>query len=90
MTTPVVSPPAPAPPPVSWVPNRKVIAGVVANVLTFLVAVVVAHFALHESSLAAGEVSAVIGIVAGAVAGYMVKELPKLEADAVKEAPAKM
>lgn len=79
----------PAPPPPSWVPTRKWIAWAVANVLTFLVAVVVAHFGLHESSLAAGEVSAVIGILAGAVAGYMVREIPRLEADA-KPAATKM
>ena len=80
--------PAPAPQP-SWVPTRKVIAGVATNVLTFLVALAVSHFGLKESAEAAGIVSAVIGIAAGAVAGYLVKELPIIEAD-MKPAPTRM
>lgn len=79
----------PAPPPPSWVPSRKVIAGVVTNVLAWGVALLIARTGLHEDSLTAGIVTAVIGIVAGAVAGYMVKELPKLEAVA-KPAATKM
>jgi len=77
--------PAPAPQP-SWVPTRKVIAGVATNVLTFLVALAVSHFGLKESAEAAGIVSAVIGIVAGAVAGYLVREIPRLEQDAAPKA----
>jgi hypothetical protein len=63
---------------------------VVANALTLILAIVVTRFGLHESSLVAGEVSAVIGIVAGGIAGYLVKELPKIEADAVKDTPTRM
>ena len=80
--------PAPAPQP-SWVPNRKVVVGVVTNILTWGVALTVSHYSLHENSLEAGIVTAAIGIAAGAVAGYMVREIPRLEQD-VKPAPAKM
>ena len=77
-------------PPATWVPSRKIIAAVAANVLTLGVALAVSHYGLHESAEAAGIVSAVIGIVAGAVAGYLVKEIPIIEADVTKDAPTKM
>jgi hypothetical protein len=81
MTAPVTTPATPAPPLPSWVPSRKVIAGVTTNILTWAVALLVSHYSLHEDSLTAGIVTAVIGIVAGAVAGYMIREIPRLEQD---------
>jgi len=74
------------PQPVSWVPNRKVLTQLATNILTFLVALAVSHWGLKESAEAAGIVSAVIGIVAGAVAGYLVREIPRLEQDAAPKA----
>ena len=79
----------PTPQPVSqptWVPTRKVLTQLATNVLTFLVALAVSHFGLKESAEAAGIVSAVIGIAAGAVAGYLVREIPRLEQDAAPKA----
>ena len=77
------------PPPARWVPNRKVVAQVTANVLTWGVALAVSHYGLHENSLEAGIITAAIGIVAGAVAGYLVREIPRIEAE-VKPAATKM
>jgi len=88
MTMPVTPLPAP-PPPVSWVPNRKVVTQLVTNALTWGVALTVSRYGLHENSLEAGIITAAIGITAGAVAGYMVKEIPKLEQD-VTPVPSKM
>jgi len=85
---PVTAPPA-APAPAPWVPSRKLIAAVVTNVLTLIAALVVTRLGLHESPMVAGEVSAGIGIVAGGTAGYLVREIPKLESE-VKDAPTKM
>jgi hypothetical protein len=68
--------PAPA-----WLPKRKVVASFVANVLTAAAALLVTKLGLHESAAVAAEVSALIGVVAGAVAGYAVREAPVLEKD---------
>jgi hypothetical protein len=90
MTTPAPVPapqPAPEPP---WVPSRKVLTQFTANVLTLGVALVAAHFGLHETSGDASVVSAGIGIAAGGIAGYLVKEIPRLEAEAGKPAATKM
>ena len=76
-------------PPASWVPSRKVVTQLTVNILTFLAALAVSHWGLKDSAEAAGIVSAAIGIVAGAVAGYLVREIPRLEQD-VKPAPTKM
>lgn len=65
--------------PVSWVPNRKLTTAVVTNVLTTTVALAVTKLGLNESAAVAGWVSGGIGIVAGAVAGYIVKEVPVIE-----------
>ena len=73
------------PPRPPWVPSRKWVAGVVTNVLTWGAALLVARLGLHEDSLTAGMVTAVVGIVAGGIAGYLVKEIPRIEADAAKE-----
>lgn len=69
------------PPRAPWVPSRKVLTTVATNVLTWGVALLVARLGLHEDSLTAGMVTAVIGIVAGGIAGYLVKEIPRIEAD---------
>jgi putative flippase GtrA len=61
---------------------------VTTNVLTWAVALLVSHYSLHENSLEAGVITAAIGIVAGAVAGYMVREIPVLERDVT--APTKI
>jgi hypothetical protein len=71
------------------VPNRKVLSQFAANALTFIAALLVTKLGLHETATEAGTVSAVIGIAAGGIAGYLVKEIPRLEADA-KPAAAKM
>ena len=92
MTTPAPVPvlrAAPAPQPVSWVPSRKVLASFTANVLTLIVALAVTKLGLHESATTAGMVSAAVGIAAGGIAGYLVREIPRLEAD-VKPAATKM
>jgi hypothetical protein len=68
-------------PSVSWVPNRKIVAAVVTNILTAAVALAVSRLGLHVSSGISAEVGAAIGIVAGAVAGYLVKEAPVIERD---------
>ena len=68
-------------PSASRVPSRKVIAQFVGNVLTAAVALLVTKLGLHESAAVAAEVSAGIGIIAGAVAGYMVREIPVIEKD---------
>lgn len=70
--------------PAGWVPSRKLLTAVVTNLLTLGVSLVVAHFGLHESSLVAGEVSALISVAAGAIAGYLVREIPRLEAPAAE------
>lgn len=71
--------PVPTPPAVSWVPSRKVVTQFAANILTTVVALIVTKAGLHESAAVAGEVSAGIGIAAGAIAGYVVRELPAAE-----------
>jgi putative flippase GtrA len=65
----------------TWVPSRKLTAAIITNALTWLVALAVTKLGLHESVAVAAWVSTVIGIVAGAVAGYLVKEIPVLEKD---------
>jgi hypothetical protein len=64
-----------------WLPNRKLIYTVTVNALTWLVALGVTKLGLHEPTAVAGWVSTVIGLVAGAVAGYLVKEIPVIEKD---------
>jgi hypothetical protein len=68
-------------PSVSWVPSRKVFVQFVTNVLTAVAALLVTGLGLHVSPADAAEISAGIGIVAGAVAGYLVKEAPVIEKD---------
>jgi hypothetical protein len=68
-------------PSVSWVPSRKVLVQFVTNVLTAVAALLVTGLGLHEPAAIAAEISAGIGIVAGAVAGYLVKEIPAVEHD---------
>jgi hypothetical protein len=72
------------------VPGRKVLTQFITGLLTVGAGLVVDRFGLDESSLAAGEVTAVIGILAGGIAGYLVKEIPRIEADAEKDAPMRM
>ena len=86
MTTPAPVTPAPK---ALWVPSRKVVTQFSANALTLTVALAVAHWGLRETSGDAAVVSAVIGIAAGGIAGYLVREIPRLEAD-VKPAATKM
>lgn len=67
-----------------WLPKRKVIAQFTANVLTALAALLVTKLGLHESAAVAAEVSALIGVISGAVAGYVVREAPVLEKDVMR------
>jgi len=68
-------------PSVNWVPSRKLVSAVVTNILTAAVALVVSRLGLHISAGESAEISGGIGIVAGAVAGYVVKEVPVIEQD---------
>ena len=88
MTAPATAPAASAPQP-SWVPTRKWLAWAIASVLGWAVAFVITKLGIHVPASAAAEVSSGIGFVSGAAAGYVVKELPKLEQD-VKPAATKM
>lgn len=67
--------------PVSWVPNRKVVTQFATNVLTGAVALLVTKLGLHESPAVALWISGGIGIAAGAVAAYVVREVPVVERD---------
>lgn len=58
--------------------SRKLVTAVVANVLAYVVAIVVAKVGFHETAAQAAEVSAYVGIAASAVAGFLVKEIPDL------------
>lgn len=75
------TPLAPDPAPPSWAPRRKVVAQFTANVLAAVAALLVTKLGLNESAAVAAEVSGLIGIIAGAVAGYVVREAPVLEKD---------
>ena len=88
MTAPVTAPAAPAP--ASWVPTRKWLAWAIASVLGWAVAFVITRLGISVPASAAAEVSSGIGFVSGAAAGYVVRELPKIEADVTKDAPKKM
>jgi uncharacterized membrane protein len=68
-------------PAVSWTPKRKVIAQFTANVLAAVAALLVTKLGIHESAAVAAGVAGVIGIVAGAIAGYVVREAPVIEHD---------
>jgi hypothetical protein len=68
----------------SLVPNRKVVAQFVASALFAAVAYVVQKAGFHETVGDAALVSGVIASVAGAVAGYVVKEADVVVADVAK------
>jgi len=68
-------------PSVSWVPSRKLVSAVAANILTAAVALAVSRLGLRVSAGESAEISGAIGIVAGAVAGYVVREVPVIEKD---------
>jgi hypothetical protein len=56
--------------------SQKLVAAVFTNILTVVVAYVITKFGIHESVAVASQIATVIGIFAGAAAGYVVKELP--------------
>jgi hypothetical protein len=58
--------------------SRKLVTAIVTNVLADGVALAVTKFGLHLSPAEAAEVSAYVGIAAGAVAGFLFKEVPDL------------
>jgi ABC-type microcin C transport system permease subunit YejE len=58
--------------------SRKLVTAVLTNFLTDAVGLVVARYSLHLSVAEATQISAVIGVVAGALAGFIVKEVPDL------------
>lgn len=58
--------------------SRKLVTTVVTFLLVDAVALVVNHFSLHVSPAEAAQVSSYIGIAAGAIAGFIVKEVPDL------------
>jgi uncharacterized membrane protein len=68
-------------PSVNWTPSRKVVSQFVANVLTGVAAMLVARLGLHVSPYESAVIASAIGIVAGAVAGYVVREVPVIEKD---------
>ncbi len=58
--------------------SRKLVTAVLVNLLTDGVALVVNHFSLHLSAPEAAQVAAYVGVAAGAIAGFLVKEIPDL------------
>jgi hypothetical protein len=71
-------------------PTRKWLAWAIANVLGWALAFAVTKLGIHMSASAAVQVSSVIGFISGAAASYVVKEIPLIVADVVKDAPTKM
>jgi fructose-specific phosphotransferase system IIC component len=70
-----------ADPVLKWIPNRKWIAWATANILGWVAGFVVTKLGIHETASAALGQSTVIGFIAGAVASYVVKEVPLIEKD---------
>jgi hypothetical protein len=64
-----------------WIPNRKWIAWATANILGWVAGWAVTRLGIHESVQAAAAQTALIGFIAGAVASYVVKEVPLIEKD---------
>jgi hypothetical protein len=58
--------------------SRKLVTAVLVNILTDAVALIVNHFSLHLSAAEAAEVASYVGVAAGALAGFLVKEIPSL------------
>lgn len=58
--------------------SRKLVTAIVTAALTNAVAVVVNHFSLHLNPAVTAEVATYIGLAAGAVAGFLLKEVPDL------------
>ncbi len=67
-------------PTVTWLPNVKVLTQVFTNVLGFGVTWAVTKLGFHQDAATANAISAVVGVVAGFLAAYIVKEAGKLEA----------
>jgi len=74
-------PAAPQPSELAWLPSRKVATQFITNVLTTGASLLVTHFGLHLTTAQQGWVSGAIGIAAGFIAGYLVRELPQIEHD---------
>jgi hypothetical protein len=56
--------------------SQKLVVAVLTNILTVAVAFLVTKLGFHESALVATQVATGIGIVASAVGGWLVKEIP--------------
>jgi hypothetical protein len=65
----------------SWVPSRKLVYAVTANLLTAGAAYAAARTGLHLSAGESAIIPGLIGVASGAVAGYAVREVPVLEKD---------